>query len=205
VHYCHGNGSDRPSHQFNGYTSLGNDVGVSSTTIKCWINVLKASYVVFELQSYHPNINKRVMKSSKLFFADTGLAAYLLGITDENQFARDPLRGGLYENFIILEFLKAYANRGLMPRLYFYRDNHGNEVDLILQKGRKLFPIEIKSAMTFSESFLKGIDRFKDVIQSEQWDGGAVLYNGEQTMTIHAIRIMNIYHESPDTLLSGLA
>jgi uncharacterized protein len=183
------------------YTSLGNDVGVSSTTIKSWISVLKASYVVYELQPYHQNINKRVTKSSKLFFMDTGLAAYLLGISDEQQFARDQLRGGLYENFIILEFLKGYANRGQLPHLYFYRDSHGNEVDLILKKGRKLFPIEIKSAMIFSESLMKGIDRFKEVVKSESCEGGAVLYNGEHKTTIRGIRIMNIFHESHESLL----
>jgi uncharacterized protein len=187
--------------QITNYTSLGNDVGVSSTTIKSWISVLKASYVVFELQPYHFNINKRVTKSSKLYFMDTGLAAFLLGISDEQQLARDPLRGGLYENFIILEFLKAYANCGVLPHLFFYRDSHGNEVDLILKKGRKLFPIEIKSAMTFNESFLKGIDRFREAVKLERCEGGAVLFGGEQKTTIRGIRIMNIFHESPEAFL----
>jgi len=183
------------------YASLGNDVGVSSTTIKNWISVLKASYIVFELQPYHQNINKRVMKSSKLYFMDTGLAAYLLGISDEKQFARDPLRGGLYENFIILEFMKAYANRGQAPNLFFYRDSHGNEVDLILKKGRELFPIEIKSAMTFSESFLQGIHRFKEAAKPAHCESGAVLFSGDRKATIHGIRIMNIFRDSIDSFL----
>jgi uncharacterized protein len=183
------------------FTSLGNDAGVSSTTIKSWISVLKASYVVFEIQPYCQNINKRVTKSSKVYFMDTGLAAYLLGISEAQQLARDPLRGGLYENFVILEFMKAYANRGRLPHMFFYRDSHGNEVDLILQKGRKLFPIEIKSAMTFSESFLQGIDRFREAVQSDQCEGGAVFFSGDQKATIHGIRLMNIFHESIDSFL----
>jgi uncharacterized protein len=183
------------------YSSLGNDAGASSTTIKSWISVLKASYIVFELQPYYQNINKRVTKSSKLFFMDTGLAAYLLGISEAQQFARDPLRGGMYENFVILEFMKAYTNRGRLPQLFFYRDSHGNEVDLILKRGRKLFPIEIKSAMTFSESFLQGIDRFKEVVKSDQCEGGAVFFGGDQKTTIHGIRLANIFNESIDSFL----
>jgi uncharacterized protein len=181
--------------------SLGNDTGVSSTTIKSWISVLKSSYIVFELQPYHRNINKRVMKSSKIFFTDTGLASFLLGITNEQQLSRDPLRGGLYENFIILEFLKAYHNLGRSPEMYFYRDSHGNEVDLVLNRGHKLFPIEIKSAATFSDSFLQGIERFKAAVGA-RCEGGAVLYNGDLETTVRGTRIFNPFkHDKIESLL----
>jgi uncharacterized protein len=182
--------------------SLGNDTGVSSTTIKNWISVLKSSFIVFELQPYHHNINKRVMKSSKIFFMDTGLAAFLLGIRDEHQLSRDPLRGGLYENFIILEFLKAYHDRGMNPDFYFYRDSHGNEVDLILKKGHMLFPIEIKSSATFNESFLQGIERFKHAAGAGRCQGGAVLYNGDLKTTIRGIQVFNPFrHDGIESLL----
>ena len=177
-------------------SSLGNDTGISSTTVKSWISVLKASYILFELQPYYQNINKRVMKSSKLFFTDAGLAAFLLGIAEVQQLVRDPLRGGLYENFIILEFLKTYYNRGMYPHLYFYRDSNGNEVDLLLAKGAMLVPIEIKSAATFNDSFLQGIERFKELVGRDRCKGGAVLYNGDLQTTIRGTKIFNPFKHS---------
>jgi hypothetical protein len=188
--------------QLSNLVSLGNDAGVSSTTIKSWISVLKSSYIVFELQPYFQNISKRVMKSPKIYFTDTGLAAFLLGITDGKQLSRDPLRGGLYENFIILEFLKAYHNLDRRPDMYFYRDSHGNEVDLILKRGSRLFPVEIKSAATFNESFLQGIERFKLVAGAGRCEGGAVLYNGDLQTTVRGIRVFNPFkHAGVETLL----
>jgi predicted AAA+ superfamily ATPase len=103
------------------YSSLSNDVGVSATTIKNWVSVLKASFIVFELPPYFENIRKRVIKSPKIYFNDVGLAAYLLGIETANQLYRDPLRGGLYENLVVLEILKSRLNRGKRPELFFYR------------------------------------------------------------------------------------
>jgi predicted AAA+ superfamily ATPase len=137
------------------YSSLSNDVGVSATTIKNWVSVLKASFIVFELPPYFENIRKRVIKSPKIYFNDVGLAAYLLGIETANQLYRDPLRGGLYENLVVLEILKSRLNRGKRPELFFYRDTHGNEVDLVIRQARTLIPIEIKSAATFTSDFLK--------------------------------------------------
>jgi len=140
------------------YTSISNDIGVSATTVKNWISALKASFVVFELPPFFENIRKRVVKSPKIYFCDSGLAAYLLGIRTPNQVYRDPLRGGLYENLLILEILKIHLNAGRRPELFFYRDTHGNEVDIVLKAGRRLIPIEIKSAATFTPDFLKGIE-----------------------------------------------
>lgn len=172
------------------YTSLSNDIGVSSTTIKSWISVLKASYVVFELQPFFENIRKRVVKSPKLYFTDTGLAAFLLGIHTPEQASRDPLRGGLYENLLILEILKFGFNRGTRPELYFFRDSHGNEVDLLIRKHGRFFPVEIKSSATFSSDFLKGIEYFRRLI-GESCDSGAVLYNGDQRLQIREINVFN--------------
>lgn len=172
------------------YTSLCNDIGVSSTTIKNWISVLKASYVIFELPPYFENIRKRVVKSSKIYFTDTGLAAYLLGITSADQMVRDPLRGGFYENLLIAEILKTRLNAGLLPELYFYRDTHGNEVDLIIREGRNFIPVEIKSAATFTEEFLKGIDHFRKTIGTRS-SGGYVFYNGEKQFKFKEVQIAN--------------
>ena len=177
------------------YTSLSNDIGVSSTTIKNWVSVLKASYMIFELPPYFENIRKRVVKSSKVYFTDAGLAAHLTGISTPEQAVRDPLRGGLYENLLILEILKARLNRGLRPDFSFYRDSHGNEVDLVIREGRKLHPVEIKSAATFTEDFVKGTEKFRETV-GIRCTAGAVLYNGERRFQFKGIQVFNPFiHE----------
>jgi predicted AAA+ superfamily ATPase len=173
------------------YNSLSNDTGISATTIKNWISLLKASYIVFELQSWTSNIGKRVIKSPKIYFTDTGLVSFLLGIRDTTQLFRDPLRGGLYENFIILDILKSYQNAGKRADLYFYRDRHGNEVDLLLRNGSLLTPIEIKSAETFNESFLDGVEKFCELVGQKNCTNGIVLYNGTQQADIRGISVLN--------------
>ncbi len=172
------------------YASLSNDVGVSSTVLRNWLSVLKASYLVFELSPYFANIHKRVVKSPKLYFTDTGLAAFLLGIHDADQARRDPLRGGLYENLIIADILKGAYNRGIRPELYFYRDSNGNEVDLLIREGGVLTPVEIKSSETFSANFLKGLERFR-ALQADRVAEGAVLYGGEQRHNVRGVRVFN--------------
>jgi hypothetical protein len=172
------------------YTALSNDVGVSSTTIKDWISVLKASFVLFELPPFFENIRKRVTKAPKFFFTDTGLVCHLLGIDTPQQAVRDPLRGHLYENWLVMEVLKARLNRGLRPDLYFYRDSHGNEVDLIVREAGRLYPVEIKSARTFTPEFLKGIDFFVKAAGNRA-GVGTVLYDGESTFTVKGARVLN--------------
>jgi predicted AAA+ superfamily ATPase len=183
------------------YVSLSNDVGVSATTIKNWISVLKASFIVFELPPFFENIRKRVVKSPKIYFNDVGLAAYLLGIETSDQLYRDPLRGGLYENLVILEIFKAYLNRGKRLELFFYRDTHGNEVDLVIRQARILILIEIKSAETFTPDFLKGIHNFA-AVAGDRCTQGFVLYNGNEQYTLKGTRIMNpVTHAGLEKLL----
>ena len=177
------------------YSSLSNDVGVSATTIKNWISALKASFVVFELPPFFENIRKRVVKSPKIYFSDVGLAAYLLGIETVDQLYRDPLRGGLYENLMILEILKVRLNKGKRPELYFYRDSHGNEVDLLIRLARTLIPFEIKSAATFTPDFLRGIENFASVVGG-RCGPGFVLYNGDEDFSLKGIRILNLIKHS---------
>lgn len=172
------------------FASLGNDVGVSSTTIRNWLSVLKASYVVFELPPFFENIQKRVIKSPKIFFTDVGLAAFLLGVHTAAQASRDPLRGNLYENLIITDIMKGAFNKGIRPELYFFRDSHGNEVDLVIKEMGAIIPVEIKSASTFCEDFLKGLDRFQ-ALGIKRLSAGAVLYNGDQVFNVRGVRIFN--------------
>ena len=175
------------------FTSLSNDVGVSSTTIRNWLNVLKASYVVFELPPFFVNIRKRIIKSPKTYFTDVGLAAFLLGIHTEDQASRDPLRGNLYENLVIADIMKGGLNRGIRPEVYFFRDSHGNEVDLLIRENGQLIPVEIKSAATFSTDFVKGLERFK-ALGLERVAAGVVLYNGEQEFLVRGVRVLNPLH-----------
>lgn len=171
-------------------TALANDVGVSAQTIRNWLSVLKATYVVFELPSYAANVRKRVVKSSKVYFADVGLAAFLLGIHTAEQAERDPLRGALYENLVIAEVNKGACNRGLRPELYFYRDSHGNEVDVLVRESGTLTPIEIKSAGTFSPGFTKGLERFA-ALGLDGLAPGIVLYNGERSFNVNGVRVFD--------------
>jgi predicted AAA+ superfamily ATPase len=185
------------------YTSLSNDVGISPTTVKSWTSVLKASFVVFELSPFSENVGKRVIKSPKIYFTDTGLAANLLGIDTAEQAERDRLRGALYENLVILEFLKARVNRGRRPDLYFFRDTHGNEVDLVIRQGNRLVPIEIKSAATFTSDFRKGIERFRDLLPRRA-TAGYVLYNGAERFTVKETAVMNPIIHGPEEGLFSL-
>jgi uncharacterized protein len=172
------------------YSSLANDVGVSSTTIKDWVGILTASFVVIELPPWFENVRKRVVKSPKLYFVDTGLAAFLLGLRTGDQVARDPSRGALFENLVVMEALKLRLNRGLRPELYFYRDARGNEVDLIVRDGRTLVPIEIKSTATFTPEFHRGLAALRRDLEATVHPG-AVVYTGAQRLEYLGARVFN--------------
>lgn len=147
------------------YSSLSNDVGVDANTIKHWLSILEASYIVFKLSPYFQNIGKRVIKSPKYYFTDTGLLSFLLGIEKTSQISRDPLVGNIFENMVILEAIKTRYNMGLDPNLYFSRDNRGHEVDLLYKVGSELTGIEIKSSSTYNSSFKKGLLHFSDKME----------------------------------------
>ena len=126
------------------FDSLASDVGVSSKTVKEWISVLEASFIIFRLHPYFKNIGKRLVKTPKVYFVDVGLASYLLGIESAEQVSRDPLFGQLFENLVISDIVKSRLNQAKDPNLYFYRDKHGNEIDLISEKRNELQAIESK-------------------------------------------------------------
>ena len=138
---------------------LAGDVGVSSNTIKHWLSILEASFVVYKLPPYFDNFGKRVIKSPKYYFTDTGLLSFLLGIENAAQVARDPLLGHLFENLVVMDFAKNLYNQGKLANLYFYRDSNGLEVDLLFQQSRNLIPMEIKSSSTYKPELLKGLKR----------------------------------------------
>ena len=156
---------------------MSGEVGVSATTLKQWMSVLEASFVIFRLHPYYRNFGKRLVKSPKVYFTDVGLAAHLLGIESPEQVMRDPLLGGLFENLVVMEALKARVNAGWSPALYYLRDKAGVEVDLVLESARRLHLMEIKSAQTPTPAMARGLEKFK-ALAPEVVDG-FVVYGGE--------------------------
>jgi len=157
--------------------SLAGDIGVSATTLKSWLSVLEASFITFRLPCYYNNFGKRITKAPKIYFTDVGLAAHLLGIESLSQVARDPLLGGLFENMVVIEALKARYNAGKPANLYYFRGQNGVEVDLILDWARRLYLFEIKASMTADPSFARHLLHFmKDVSAVE---AAHVLYAGQ--------------------------
>ena len=171
-------------------SSLANDVGISAPTLKEWLSVLEASFIVFQLPCYFENFGKRLVKSKKLYFTEVGLAAWMLGIETPEQVARDPLFGGLFENMVIMEALKSRFNAGEMPNLYFLRDSQGLEADLLFQKSHnELIPIEIKGGMTWNKDFCRNLLKLRKL--SDKFVSGYVIYSGDLTPEIDGIKYLN--------------
>ena len=183
---------------------LANDLGVSYHTVQSWVSVLEASYLIFRLPPYFENLGKRVIKSPKLYFCDVGLACYLLGLETEHQINRDPLKGNLFENLVVLDLYKKCLNLGREPRLVFYRDQGQHEVDLIWQQGRELTPIEIKFGQTFQASFTKGLTYFKS-IAGERVPQGYVVYTGETLAAPIGLWSIVNYRQSAQEIVCGSA
>lgn len=149
-------------------SNLANDCGITHNTAKAWISVLEASYILFLLPPHHNNLNKRLIKSPKLYFYDTGLACFLAGIQNKEQLITHRMRGAIFETWVISEFMKNRFNHGLLSNLYFWRDSQGNEVDLIIEDGETSIPIEIKSGETITVDYFKGLNYFQKLYQSSK-------------------------------------
>lgn len=169
--------------------SLANDCGVALNTVKNWIAILEASYLVFLLRPHHRNFGKRLIKTPKLYFLDTGVAAHLLGITTPEQLDAHPLRGHLFENMVVAEYWKAAMNAGRTDALYFWRDSTGNEVDLLIEDGMRFIPVEIKSGTTLNGDFLRSLKRFAEFAGEDSHDP-ALIYGGEGGMTWRGVSVM---------------
>lgn len=157
--------------------SLAVETGVDNKTIGAWLSVLEASFVVFRLQPYHRNYNKRIVKMPKLYFYDTGVASALLGIENPDQLALHPFRGGLFENMVVIDFLKSRYNRGKPNNLYFWRDSLGTEIDLLVEQANSLLPIEIKSGQTITDDYFKSMSAWLRISGMEK---GWVIYAGDE-------------------------
>lgn len=152
------------------------ETGVDNKTIAAWLSVLEASFIVFRLQPYHKNFNKRIVKMPKLYFYDTGVASTLLGIENANQMKLHPLRGELFENMIVVDFLKNRYNQGKLSNLYFWRDSLGREVDLLIESHDSLVPIEIKSGQTITNDYFGSLTEWLKISGE---DKGWIIYAGD--------------------------
>ncbi|NCA84508.1 MAG: ATP-binding protein [Clostridia bacterium] len=170
------------------YSSLANDAGITVNTVKGWLSVLEASYVITLLQPYYRNFNKRIIKSPKLYFVDVGLAAFLLNINKADQIQTHYLKGNLFENLIIIEILKRRLNAALPANLYFYRDSNKNEVDCIVE-GDTIRAIEIKSSRTFSSGFVNGLLNFAK-FSGLSADKGFIIYGGQEPYVFKGFQVV---------------
>ncbi len=143
-------------------SAIGSDAGVSHNTVRAWLSVLEASYIVHRLPAWHINIRKQIVKAPKLHFFDSGLVSYLLGIREPGQLRLHPLRGAIFESWVVSEIYKTCVHGGLQPRLFHYREARGAEIDLIIEQGQQLAAVEIKSGATTTADFFKNLKRFSD-------------------------------------------
>lgn len=149
-------------------SQLGTEAGITHNTAKAWLSILEASYIVFLLHPHHRNFNKRLIKTPKLYFYDTGLAAWLLSIRQVGQLETHPQRGALFENWVLSEMVKARFNLGLPSNLYFWRDRTGHEVDVLIETAADLVPVEIKSGRTVNSDYFDGLQHWLEMAQPRQ-------------------------------------
>jgi len=144
-------------------TSLGNDCGIDQKTVTAWLGILQSSFIIYLLKPYHGSFNKRIIKTPKLYFYDTGVACSLLGINNAKQIITHAAKGPLFENMIVSELLKERLNKGQQDNLYFWRDKTGNEVDILIDNAGKLIAMELKAGETIAQDFFKGLNYFSSL------------------------------------------
>jgi hypothetical protein len=170
-------------------SALANDAGVTHNTVRAWISVLEASYLVHLLTPHHANFNKRLIRAPKLYFLDVGLAAWLLGVKAADDLRSHALRGALFETWAVGELLKRSHHAGRPPNLYFWRDRTGNEVDVLIDEGETLRPVEIKSGATLNADFFAGLHRWR-AIAGRRAGPATLVYGGEAATTREGVRVV---------------
>jgi len=170
-------------------SALGDDVGVSSVTVKSWLSILRATYIVDLVEPYYANISTRLAKQPKLVFLDVGLMAYLLGIRSVDHVASSPLRGALFETWATTEVLKWWRNHGEDKRATFLRDKRGSEVDLVFEESGLFRSIEFKSGKTIGSDWVKGFDAWQSRLSAIEWADPEIVYGGEESMVRSHVRV----------------
>jgi predicted AAA+ superfamily ATPase len=167
---------------------IGNETGVTHNTVKAWISVLEASYILFLLQPYHTNFSKRLVKTPKLYFYDPGLLCWLLSIGTKEMLNLSPIRGSIFESYVLSELIKQRYNALETRNFFFWRDRSGNEIDLIVDHGLESTPVEIKSAMTFQPKFLKQAQGWHSTSGSTRTP--ALIYGGDAAFEHQGCRVI---------------
>lgn len=179
----------RVGQQFN-QLSLGNELGIDNKTVNAWMNLLEVSFIAFRLQPYYQNFGKRVVKTPKVYFYDTGLLAFLLGIRSANQIQLHFAKGALFENFAIVERTKYAWNFKSQEKFFYWRDVTGNELDLIIERGLNLIAVEIKAGKTINNDFFKGLQMFSKMARSAQT---ILIYGGNQSQERSETKVLGVY------------
>lgn len=171
------------------YSDLARDADISPNTAKAWLSVLESSYIIKLLHPYHHNFNKRIIKSPKLYFYDTGIVCTLLGIKTAEDLNLHPFRGAIFESFVISECFKAAYHNKIAPHFYFWRDVQGHEIDIIIEKSiTQSYALEIKAGMNINESYFKGIVQWHDITKQIS-TASYIIYGGNDSLIQHNIRI----------------
>jgi uncharacterized protein len=170
-------------------SSLASDCGITHNTAASWISVLEASYIIYLLKPHYRNFNKRLVKSPKLYFIDTGLAAWLLGVREAKQISFHAQRGALFETLVVTEYLKQRFNQGLLSNLYFWRDSKGLEIDLAIEEGGDLKPVEIKSGQTIVPEFLTNLKKWAELAGVGN-RSATLIYGGDRELSREDITIL---------------
>jgi uncharacterized protein len=173
------------------YARIANDVGVDQKTIKSWISILEAGYIVYKLNPYFANIRKRFIKSPKIYFYDTGLLCYLLGINNVELLESHPIKGSIFENFVITEVIKNKFNRVKDNNLMFIQDQTGNEIDLAMEEAGVLKNIEIKYGKTFNNEMIKNLIKYSSILPNKKIKS-TLVYKGEKNINYKGIEVLNV-------------
>ncbi len=175
-------------------SALGGDAGVSHNTARAWLSVLEASFVVHRLPAWHGNFRKQLVKAPKLHFFDSGLLCYLLGIREPEQLRLHPLRGAVFESWVVSEVYKAHVHKGERPKLFHYREARGAEIDLLIDRGNQLQAVEMKSGATLSGTFFKNLHRFGERLQTLEQPpvlSKHLVYGGEMTQKRNGVSALS--------------
>jgi predicted AAA+ superfamily ATPase len=167
-------------------SSLSIEAGIDNKTVQSWLSVLQSSYVVYLLRPHHQNFNKRLVKMPKLYFFDTGLLCALLEISSEKMLDLHPMRGPVFENYVVNELIKQRYNKGLHSNLFFWRDNKGVELDIIAEAGTKLKAMEVKSGSTVQDNFFKSLAYWNTISENK---GGKLIYGGDESFVYKSFEV----------------
>jgi len=170
-------------------TSLASDCGITSVTARKWLSILECSFIIKLLRPHFKNFNKRLIKSPKIYFTDTGLLCHLLKIRSSDELRKSDMRGQVFETWVIDEFIKNYYHRRREPDMFFWRDSAGNEVDLIISKGNELLPIGIKSSQTFNDNLIKELNFWRSLTDNPE-HCGVLIYGGDRFLVFRGLTIL---------------